>query len=429
MDNVNSKMNRYGVPPQNYMRALLHRSILFADGMVVPPSIIANSTVFVDEVLFQGEHDSLSELYAHHLYPALPSELRDGPQKLRRFLDTRPKNFIYESVDSDHIEQLDRYFDDPAHAHQILYFEEPVLGCNYGKYIRTAVDPSQREATVKHLVDLWAHIDAQGHWGHTDHERSTAATRAAHDLCESLFLLCGMLPEAIRRSPLYKFADLFDEASDRESILAFLMPDATEASKTQLLEARDRIIEKPWLYNPFCHELFDAPYRASLTFDYASRANVETVLFLEEDEVPSWKFMASVCHSNAFATNVVTVPVTTDSHNFSSLLMSQMSPTLLHKARKELEKFRAKIASEAPVLEDDVAGMKAIMAAFESRSLALPEVEIRQLVDLDEEIKDKARQLLTHCVFLVRKGPPLDPMYEEAQISLPGLLAVRHDAA
>ncbi|ETI24903.1 hypothetical protein G647_04273 [Cladophialophora carrionii CBS 160.54] len=427
MDNVNSKMNKYGVPPQNYMRALLHRSILFADGMILPANIISNSTVLVDEVLFQGERDELNEVYLRHLYPALPTEFKDGPGKLRRFLDSRPKTFIFESVNDDHIARMDDFFDDPANAHQILYFDESLLGRNYGKYIRTAVDPLHRETTVSHLVRLWKHVEAGGGWSeHPDHsERSSAARHAAEDLTDSLFLLSTLLPEAVRRSPLYKFADLFDEASDRDSILAFLRSDAGEEAKLQLLKARDRIIEKPWLYSPFCHELFDAPYRAALAFDYASRAAVEPVLFLEEDEIPSWEFMSSDCHSKAFPTNFAAFPISADSHKYSSLLLSQMTTATLRKARRDLAPFRAKIVEGSPLVEDDVVRMKDAMASFESRSLALPDVEINALIDLDPNVKQVAELLLAQCVFLVRNGPPLDPMYEEAQIALPGLLALR----
>jgi hypothetical protein len=427
MDNVNSKMNKYGVPPQNYMRALLHRSILFADGMILPANIISNSTVLVDEVLFQGERDELNEVYIRHLYPALPAEFRDGPRKLRRFLDSRPKTFIFESVNDDHIARMDDYFDDPANAHQVLYFDESLLGRNYGKYIRTAVDPSHREATISHLVRVWQHVEAGSGWAvRPDHvERSSTAGHVAEDLTDSLFLLSTLLPEIMRRSPLYKFADLFDEASDRDSILEFLKSDAGEEAKVQLLKARDRITEKPWLYSRFCHELFDAPYRAALTFDYASRNGAETVLFLEEDEIPSWEFMSSVCHSKAFPTNFAAFPICPDSHRYSSLLLSQMTPTTLRKARRDLAPFRAKIAEGSALLEHDVERMKDAMASFESRSLALPEVEIKELVELDLNVKEVAKQLLVQCVFVVRNGPPLDPMYEEAQIALPGLLALR----
>lgn len=438
MDNVNSKMNRFGIPPENYMRALLHRSILFADGMVVAPNIITNSTVFVDEILFQGERDQLHEVYIRHVFPVLPATLKEGPRKLQRCRETRAKLYIFESVNEQHILELDRYFDDPANSHQILYYDEPTLSRAYGKYLRAEVDPVHRETTIEHLVQLWDHIEAHGHWD-ADHEdttdRSSLAKEVAEDLTDSLFSLSKHLPEAVFRSPLYKFADLFDEASDRDSIVQFLTKDTANDAKVKLLKARDRITERPWLYGPFCHELFDAPYRATLTFDYASRAEEEeTLIFLEEDEMPSWKFMSSVCRQSNdhdlrtkdFSTFTI---ASGRSHKCSSLLLSQMPRATLLKTRNELTSIRSKIFQGTVVSDADVAKIKCVMASFESRSLVLPDVEIREIVvDLDAPIKEAAIKLLTQCVFLVRKGLPLEPMYKEAQVTLPGLLALRRNS-
>ncbi|KIW76491.1 hypothetical protein Z517_11237 [Fonsecaea pedrosoi CBS 271.37] len=430
MDNVNSKMNRFGVPPENYMRALLHRSILFADGMVVPPNTITNSTVFVDEILFQGERDQLDEVYIRHVFPMLSAKLKDGPRKLQRCRETRAKLYIFESVSDDHIAQMDDYFDDPANAHQILYYDEPTLSRDYGRYLRTEVDPLHRDQTIEHLVQLWNHIEAGGHWDVDDDyvERSSIAKQAAQDLSEALHLLSKHLPEAVFRSPLYKFADLFDEASDRDSVIQFLIKDTSEDAKRQLLKARDRITEKPWLYGPFCHEIFDAPYRATITFDYASHADNETLIFLEEDEVPSWQFMASVAHAGDSRKSFSTSAISSGSHKYSSLLLSQMPTAALVDMRDDLAPVREKIFNGEELRADDVQRMKLAMRSFETRSLVLPEVEIEDVIHLDGRIKELAQKLLSQCLFLVRKGLPLEPMYEEAQVTLPGLLALRREA-
>lgn len=431
MDNVNSKMNRFGVPPQNYMRALLHRSILFAEGMVVPPNTITNSTVFIDEILFQGELDQLNEVYIQHIFPVLPAALKGHPRKLQRCRETRGKLYIFESVHEEHITQLDNYFDNPANVHQILYYEEPSLSRDYGRYLRTLLDPHQRTVTVEHLTRLWNNIEEGRHWDTMpeDVDRSSIAIQVAQDLADSLFFLFRHLPEAVFRSPLYKFADLFDEASDRESIIQFLVKDTSEDATLQLLQARDRIIDKPWIYGPFCHELFDTPYRTNLAFDCASRAENDTFIFLEEDEVPSWEFMSIVCQSKDSPTNFSTSAISAANHKYSSLLLSQTpGPTLL-KTRDELAPIRAKIYSGSALSEGDIGRMKSTMASFESRSLVLPEVEITGLIDLDPDIKEPAKRLLAQCIFLVRKGLPLDPMYEEAQVTLPGVLVLRRDKA
>ncbi|OAP65496.1 hypothetical protein AYL99_01468 [Fonsecaea erecta] len=429
LDNVNAKMNRFGVPPENYMRALMHRSILFADGMVVPPNTITNSTVFVDEILFQGERNQLDEVYIRHVFPILSASLKDGPRKLQRCRETRAKLYIFEPVNEDHIAQMDDYFDDPANAHQILYYDEPTLSRDYGRYFRAEVDPGHREDTIEHLVQLWNHIEAGGHWDVGDNcdKRSSIAKEAAEDLSNSLHLLSKHLPEAVFRSPLYKFADLFDEASDRDSVIQFLTKDTGEDAKVQLLKARDRIVEKPWLYGPFCHEIFDAPYRATMTFDYASRAENETLIFLEDDEVPSWQFMSSVAHAGDSQKTFSTSAVSAGSHKYSALLLSQMPRAALLDLRDELAPIRDKVFKGTELLADDVQKMKSAMRSFENRSLVLPEAEIKDIIHLDPRIKEPAQKLLSQCLFLVRKGHPLEPMYEEAQVTLPGLLALRRE--
>jgi hypothetical protein len=85
LDNVNAKMNAFGVPPELYVRALLNRSILFSDGFVCPPNILANSSVFVNGVLFQKDRQENNLLILKHLYPMLPSSLQSQPRKLQAY--------------------------------------------------------------------------------------------------------------------------------------------------------------------------------------------------------------------------------------------------------------------------------------------------------------------------------------------------------
>ncbi|KAK7885374.1 hypothetical protein LTR67_010552 [Exophiala xenobiotica] len=431
MDNVNSKMNRFGVPPQNYVRAILHRSLLFADGMAVPANTISNSTVLVDEVLFQGESDQLNATYIRHVLPILPSSLKDSPRKLQLYRDTRRTGYIFESIHEGHIAQLDDYFSRPESEHQIIYYDEASVSMDYGKYLRMLLDPHHRDVTVNHLTQLWDRLDASG--THQDMARSSAAEQAALDLVASLSRLAHFLPEAIFRSPLYKFADLFDEASDRESIESFLntLEVTQKETRDEILSARDRIIEKPWLYGPFCHELFDSPYTANLVFDYASRTEGETLIFLEQEESPSWEFMSTVCQLTdaSGSTRVATSAASQGSHKYSSLLLSQATEETLLKARGDLASLRKKILTNSKLSENDIAEMKSVMTWFESRSLVLPEVQVTEIVDPEPAILEAAKRLLRRCVFIVRKGPPLPPMYVEAQVTFPGLLALRHQKA
>jgi hypothetical protein len=429
MDNVNSKMNRFGVPPQDYIRAVLHRSVLFADGMVVPVNVIANSTVFVDEILFQGEIDQLNEVYIQHVFPILPSFLRNSLRKLRDYLDSRRSGFILEPVHKSHISLLDDYFNDAAHVRQIIYYDEDKISLDYGKYSRKQLEPSRRETTVQHLIRLWNHFEAGGNLAleHGDVDRSSAAHDVARDLTCSLFRLSNHLPESIYRSSLYRFADLFEEASDRQSFMKDLMNDTSEQQKIELVVARDRIIGTPWLYGPFCHELFDTPYRTNLAFDFALRPDRDAFVFLEEDEIPSWEFASAIRRSSESPMRLSTSTPLTGNHKYSSLLLSQVPEVTLLKTREELGPIRAKLSSGSRISEEDVDRMNSLMAIFQSRSLVLPEVDIKELVDLDLPLKEAAKRLLARCIFIVRQGLPLDPMYEEAQVTLPGLFALQHN--
>lgn len=429
MDNVNSKMNRSGVPPQYYIRAILHRSILFADGMAVPANIISNSTVFVDEILFQGEIDQLNETYVQHVFPILPLSLKNSLRKLQDYRDSRRSGYILEPINESHLSRLDNYFNDAAHMHQVTYYDEGKVSLDYGRYSRMQVEPSHRETTVQHLIRLWNHIEARGKWDieHEDIDRSSAAQDVARDLAHSLFHLSNHLPEAIYRSSLYRFADLFDEASDRQSFMKDLTDDTSEEAKTELAVARDRIIGIPWLYGPFCHELFDTPYRTTLAFDYALRSDKDTFIFLEEDEVPSWEFASAIQYSSESHTLSLTSTPITGNPKYSSLLLSQVPEATLLKTREDLGPIRAKLFSGSTISGEDVDMMKSLTTTFQSRSSVLPEVDIKELVDLDPPTKEAAKRLLAQCIFLVRKGPPLDPMYEEAQMTLPGLFALQHN--
>jgi hypothetical protein len=206
-----------------------------------------------------------------------------------------------------------------------------------------------------------------------------------------------------------------------------LVNDTSEQDKIELVVARDRITGMPWLYGPFCHELFDAPYRTNLAFDYALRSNRDAFVFLEEDEIPSWEFTSAIRHSSESPTRLSTSNQLTGSHKYSSLLLSQVPEATLLKTREELGPIRAKLFSGSTISEEDVDRMNSLMTTFQSRSLVLPKVEIKELVDLYLPTREAAKRLLAQCIFIVRKGLPLDPMYEEAQVTLPGLFALQNN--
>ena len=75
LDNVNAKINRFGIPPEHYVRALLNRSILFTDGLAVPPNILTDSSVFINKILFQNDPQEYNSQLLQHLFPLLPRSL------------------------------------------------------------------------------------------------------------------------------------------------------------------------------------------------------------------------------------------------------------------------------------------------------------------------------------------------------------------
>ena len=50
---------------------------------------------------------------------------------------------------------------------------------------------------------------------------------------------------------------------------------------------REEMINKPWLYGPFCKELFDVAYKTNIVFGLASRSESGTFVFVEQDALLS----------------------------------------------------------------------------------------------------------------------------------------------
>ena len=117
--------------------------------------------------------------------------------------------------------------------------------------VRRQVDPNHASTTIDHLVQLWHHMTPSGHWDvkQDDHSRSRAAREVATDITQTLRILGTNLPESITRSTLYKFADLFDVASDSDAFFKELEKDRfiSESDKEVLMSGRNRIVERPWL--------------------------------------------------------------------------------------------------------------------------------------------------------------------------------------
>lgn len=194
LDNVNSKMNRFGIPPGHYTRALLNRSILFTDGVAVPPNILTNSSVFVSEILFQAGRQECNNHILQHLYPLLPPSVQGHPKKLQAYRTLRQKGYIYEPINDEHIRILDEYFEKPPNSDRIIYYDEERIRERYGACIRKLVDPIHANLTVEHLVRMWSHIETDGWWNPTQKlgEDRTTVARLCTEASRDRSTICSM---------------------------------------------------------------------------------------------------------------------------------------------------------------------------------------------------------------------------------------------
>jgi hypothetical protein len=111
-----------------------------------------------------------------------------------------------------------------------------------------------------------------------------------------------------------------------------------------------------------------------------------------------------------------------DGDKCSSLLLSQASEKELLQSRNELSPIRQKLARGLELSEEDKNHVREIMKSFMESSLEVTSHEIGDLVTMEPHQRDSAKELLKYCIFLMRKGLPLERMYQEAFLTVPGLL-------
>ncbi len=424
LDNVNSKMNRFGIPPGHYTRALLNRSILFTDSIAVPPNILTNPSVFVNENLFPYDRQEHNNHILQHLYPLLPQSIQGHPKKLQTYITRRQKNYIFEFIHEGHIGILDEYFEKLPNSDRVIYFDEDRIREKYGADLRKLVDPKHACLTVEHLVRMWSNIETDGWWNPTQkvrEDRTTVARDCAWKLVEIVRQFVQCLPH-VYRSDLYRFADLFDEASDPEPFIKAL-PGVTPETASALVSSREEIIRKPWVYGPFCKELFDVPYKTSLVFDLASRSESDTFPFLEQDALSSWEFIAALSNDGAQPVCFKTFGDFDDVNaKCSSLLLSQAANSVIFENRKRLALIWKKLASGSHLSEQDKMLVGSVMGKFTQSSLQIAKSKAEKLAILTDGQRACAKTLLNQCTFLVRCGQPLDRMYQESKLSVPGVV-------
>ena len=428
LDNVNSKMNRFGIPPGHYTRALLNRSILFTDGLVVPPNILTNSSVFVGEILFINGSQEYNNQILQHVYPLLPRSLRGHPEKLHTYIAERQGNYIREPINEQHIKILDEYFEKGPNSDRVIYYDEEGISEKYGTCIRKLVHPTYADITVEHLVQMWSNSKTDGESNSTQEireERATVARDSARKIVKIIREFVQCLPRLVSRSTLYRFADLFDEASDPDSYLKAI-PNVTSENASTLESLRKEIINKPWVYGLFCKELFDVPYKTNIVFDMASRSESGSFVFLEPDALSSWEFMAGLSNDDTRPVSFKT------SGNFdddvcascSSLLLGQAADPVIVENRKRLAPIREKLAKGSDLSKQDKMLVGSVMGKFTQSSLQLEKSKAEKLASLTDEQRACAKTLLNQCTFLVRYGKPLDRMYQESKLCVPGVVSL-----
>ena len=65
-----------------------------------------------------------------------------------------------------------------------------------------------------------------------------------------------------------------------------------------------------------------------------------------------------------------------------------------------------------------------VMGKFTQSLLQIEKSKTEKLAILADEQRTCAKSLLNQCAFLVRCGQPLDPMYEESKLSVPGVVSL-----
>ena len=276
---------------------------------------------------------------------------------------------------------------------------------------------------------MWSNIETDGWWNPAQkirEDRATVARDCARQLVEIVRQFLQCLPKMVFRSTLYRFADLFDEASDPEPYIKAL-PGVTPETASALMSSREKIIGEPWVYGPFCKELFDIPYKTNLVFDLASRSESGTFVFLEQEALSSWEFVAALSNDDAqpvcfntcgnFDDDVVNAKC-------SSLLLSQAADSVIVENRKRLAPIREKLASGTDLSEQDKMLVRSVMGKFTQSALQIETSKAEKLATLTDEQRTCAKTLLNQCTFLVRSGQPLDRMYQESKLSVPGVVSL-----
>lgn len=424
LDNVNAKANLYGVPPVLFTRALLHRAMLFADKIAISPNVLTNSNVFVNDILFAGRGE-MDRFYLDFLQPIIVHE-RDLQQERAMLAMYQASNarsdYISESLSESHMVELDDYFLDAGIENRFIYFSQHVAASNYLRWMRRAVS-ELRLTTATHLMDLWRHFRTFTFAAPSDVVRLDE--ELASDMVDCILSVVDDFTRSLNgpltRSKLYNLAGLFVTVVDDQE--AQVREDLDPAIRERLVSGRARLLERPWISGPLCHELFDVPYRWNPVVHLTTTTSAtKSIVFLEEHEKASMRFMANLASDQGdvqIGEDTVSVG---EISQISALLLGQASKHDIERYRAALAPIRDKLAMNAPLDAGTRALLVTALGMFKRASVDVEGAPITELAVLPEQTKTVLLEFLKHCVMLVRKGDALDRMYEEPQFTVPGVL-------
>jgi hypothetical protein len=425
-DNVSAKANQYGVPPGIFVRALLHRALLFADRIVIGSNVLINSAVFVDEILFGGR-GKLNSFYLDFLQPVIVS---DNPEEAQPILamhraSNAKADYMSEKIAEDHMAQLDRYYLATRADNRFLFHSNIALENNYTRWLRRSVT-SERLMTRNHLLDHWKTLNV-----HTRNPSTRflevdgkLAIEMVDTVLEVVKLFTTNLKGSLTRSKLYSLAGLFVAiAKDEEAIRKQLRDDIDKVSLDMLISGRQRLLEKPWLSGPICHELFDVPYRCNPIFLQLISGELSTsIMFLEPYEVSSMIFMVNLAREDVKLQVYNDAVTAGTSGKVSAVLLAQATEEDITTCRNALNPIRQRILKHTMLDAEEKSILAEKLGAFKREAADADESTITVLATLDVDLRHHLLRFLEHCTFILRKGEPLDRMYEQPELTLPGIL-------
>jgi hypothetical protein len=321
--------------------------------------------------------------------------------------------------------QLDSYYLATRAENRFLFHSKIILENNYIRWLRRAVT-SERLMTRNHLLDHWKTFDVHtrslsARFLEVDEELATGIVDTVLEVVE---LFTGNLESSLTRSKLYSLAGLFvTTANDEEAVREQMRHDMDEISLNILISGRQKLLERPWLSGPICHELFDVPYRCNPIFQQLISGESSTsILFLEPHEIPSMIFMANLAHEDVKLQIYDGAVTAGASGQASAILLAQATEEDITTCRNGLFPIRQKISEHTMLDAEDKNLLAEKLGAFKREAADAEDSTVTVLATLDENVRHHLLGFLEHCTFILRKGEPLDRMYEQPELTLPGVL-------